>query len=107
MDKLLKVLLAIFPVFWNALGKGSKWVFVAAVVLIITTYSLIVSWATIRMEVVSAYDERWYELDNKVGAERTALIRELKGDVGEIKSHQGEMRQDIREMRNALLNKYK
>ncbi len=103
MDKVFKALLIAFPYFWHLLSKGSKWVFVAVCFLAITAYTLFVSWAAIRMEVISAYDERWYSLDNKVSQERLTEIKGIKSNIETISRDQGEMRTDIREIRNAIL----
>ena len=98
-----KFIAVVVPVIWNALSKGGKWAVGIGAVVLITIYTIMVAWAAIRMELISAYDERWYQLDETQQRERTALIKTIQTDVSVIKKDQHDTSEDIREIRSYLM----
>lgn len=104
---MIKFFLPLIPAIWKVLSGGWKIALTAIALVIITGYTVLVSWGALRSEMISAYDNRWHELDQRQEHERSQTIKSIQMDISLIKRDQSSSSSDIREIRNALLNRQK
>lgn len=103
MNNLIKLLVPVIPAIWKVLSGTTKAVVLGISVFLILAYTVIVSWASLRINVLNAYDDRWHELDRGASVERTAMMKEIRADMVILKNQNGELKSDMRDIRNILM----
>lgn len=88
---------------WHTLSKSAKLMITFAGLLALGCYTLFISWATIKINLANAYDERWYYLDAQKQEERTLTINSIQTDITLLKSDFKNQRDDIRDIRSYLM----
>ena len=114
----VKFLVSLTVTIWKTSSATVKVGFTVASFFIVAIYTVITFWAATKAGLIAAYDDRWYTLEKEMAnkrSENVALINssimELRTNVVMLQDGQKimrsdihETRQDIRDMRNFLLN---
>jgi len=105
-EKVAKVVVWLLPIgqgIWRMMDKASKIVVVCIAFTALTIWAGVVSWATLRIEALNAFDTRFDSLYKEREIKRIESIKTLETDVGYIKNDVSEMKMDMREVRNILM----
>lgn len=88
---------------WQKVPSPIKDVLIFCVIAIVFIQTALSVWSAIHSTIISAYDERWYELANPHMAERQAQIGTLQSQIQFIQSDVVETKTDVREIRVFLM----
>ncbi len=103
MNNLIKLMIPIIPAIWKVLSGTTKAIVLGISVFLILAYTILISWASLRVNILNAYDDRWHELDNGSSVQRTQMMQEIRSDMLILKNQNTELKSDMRDIRNILM----
>jgi hypothetical protein len=92
---------------WDNTPDKIKYPLIIFASVIYAIHLTLMVYTAIRSEVISAYDQRWYELAQPHMTERDVQIKELSTSITAIKSDVSETKLDVREIRVHLMGPVK
>lgn len=92
---------------WDKTPDKIKYPLLIIATVIYGIHLMLMAYTAIRSEMISAYDQRWYELATPHMNERQSQIQQLTTSISTIKDDVNETKLDVREIRVHLMGPIK